>query len=215
MDYLCAELYPISVNIFNMAANRYIKVAYQMLLETPACHKTLYEASAEQPDQFVSGMGMMIDAFEQKVLAVEEGGNFDFVLQPGEAFGERDEHLVMEIAKKTFEVNGRFDADNIYDGAQVPLANEAGDRFFGTIVAVKDTTVIVDLNDPLAGKPLRFVGQVIENREPTLQEIERTTQILSGEGCECGCGCGCGEEHDHECHCGHHHDEGHCCHHHE
>jgi FKBP-type peptidyl-prolyl cis-trans isomerase SlyD len=69
-----------------------------------------------------------------------------------------------------------------------------GNHFMGTIVSINDSEVTVDLNSPLAGKVLQFTGTVFENREATLQEIEHTAKILSGECSGCGGGCGsCGE----------------------
>ena len=99
--------------------------------------------------------------------------------------------------------------------AWYPLMNADGARFNGTITDVKEDTVTVDLNHPLAGKALNFIGEVTENRDATKDEIQGMLNMLSGEG-GCGCGCdscggGCGDD----CGCdGHHHEEscgcGHC-----
>ncbi|MBO4905592.1 MAG: FKBP-type peptidyl-prolyl cis-trans isomerase [Bacteroidaceae bacterium] len=171
-----------------MAQNRYIKTAYKMLTNTAASHKQLYESTEEQPDVFVTGMGLMLDAFEEKLAALEAGHTFDFTLQAAEAFGEVDEEKIIDLPRSTFEIKGKFDEENIYPGVEVPLMDSEGNHFPGTIVKVDSETVTVDLNPPLAGYALQFVGKVLENREPTISEMEKTAKILSG---ECGCG-GCG-----------------------
>lgn len=170
---------------------RFLKVSYRMFTNTAASHKLLFETEAMRPVAFVTGMGLMIDAFEQKLAELHPGESFDFTLQPAEAFGERDEELVRPVPRKIFEIQGKFDDEHIFPGAEVPLMNSEGDHFYGTIVKVGDTEVTVDLNNPLAGKALQFTGTLHENREATLQEIEQTAKILSG---ECG-GCdGCGDK---------------------
>ncbi|MBO4801008.1 MAG: FKBP-type peptidyl-prolyl cis-trans isomerase [Bacteroidaceae bacterium] len=172
-------------------SQRYIKVAYRMFTCTAASHKLLYETEATKPVGFVTGMGLMIDAFEQRLTQLREGEQFDFTLSAAEAFGERDEDLVRAVPRKVFEVRGKFIEEEVYPGAEVPLMNSEGDHFMGTIVKVTDTEVTVDLNNPLAGKALQFTGTVFTNREATLKEIEETSKILSGE-CDCSnCG-GCG-----------------------
>jgi len=175
-------------------SQRYIKVSYQMQTNSAASHKLLYQTEATRPASFVTGMGLMIEAFEQKLTEMLPGTSFDFTLQAAEAFGEREEELVRPVPRKVFEINGKLDEEHIFPGAEVPLMNSEGDHFMGTIVSVSDTEVIVDLNNPLAGKALRFIGTLHENREATLQEIEQTAKILSGECGGCGgCGGGCND----------------------
>ncbi len=173
-------------------AQRYLKVSYKMFTNTAASHKLLFETEATRPVAFVTDMGLMIDAFEQRLTALHDGEQFDFTLQPSEAFGQRDEELVRAVPRKVFEVHGRFIEEEVYPGAEVPLMDNEGNQFYGTVVKVTDSEVTIDLNNPLAGKALQFTGTVHENREATLKEIEQTAKILSG---ECGGGCGgCGGE---------------------
>lgn len=170
-------------------SQRFIKVAYRMFTSTAASHKLLYETEVTKPVEFVTGMGLMIDAFEQKLSQMRDGEQFDFTLSAAEAFGERDEDLVRAVPRKVFEIRGKFIEEEVYPGAEVPLMDSEGNHFMGTIVKVTDTEVTVDLNNPLAGKALQFTGTLYTNREATLKEIEQTANILSGD-CE-GCG-GCG-----------------------
>ena len=67
-------------------SQRYIKVAYRMFTCTAASHKLLYETEATKPVGFVTGMGLMIDAFEQRLTQLREGEQFDFTLSAAEAF---------------------------------------------------------------------------------------------------------------------------------
>ncbi|MBE6254508.1 MAG: peptidylprolyl isomerase [Prevotella sp.] len=205
--YFCAQKYKIVIQqeLFKrlnsrIMSQRFLKVSYQMHTNTAASHKLLYETQATQPVAFVTGMGLMIEAFEEKLTQLTPGSTFDFTLQAAEAFGERDEELVRPVPRKVFEINGKFDDENIFPGAEVPLMNSEGDHFMGTIVKITDNEVTVDLNNPLAGKALQFTGTLHENREATLQEIEQTAKILSGEcgGCS-GCGGGCGSCGDGKC----------------
>ncbi len=175
------------------AMNRYIKVSYKMFTNSAASHKELYDSG--QPVAFVTGMGLMVDGFEKRLSDMEPGTQFDFTLPPEEAFGLRDEGKVGAVPRKLFEIQGKFDDVNVFPGAEVPLQDKEGYNFLGTVVRVTETEVVIDLNSPFAGRAIQFTGTLHDNREATLQEIEYTARVLSGETTSCG-GCGgCGGGH--------------------
>lgn len=191
--------------------NKYITVAYELYAEMDGKKELIEKAPVEHPFQFISGLGTTLDAFETQIKPLPKGGKFDFNLSVDEAYGPYEEERVIEVSKDVFKINNHFDKDHIYPGAVVPLMNADGERFNGTIAEVKNTVVVVDLNHPLAGKELNFVGEVTENRDATNEEIQGLLNRLSGEG---GCGCECcgdcdddcgGESHNGGCHCGHCH----------
>ena len=106
-------------------AQHYLKVSYRMFTNSAASHKLLYETEVTKPVAFVTDMGLMIDAFEERLTQLHPGESFDFTLQPAEAFGERDEDLVRAVPKKIFEVRGRFIEEEVYPGAEVPLMDSS------------------------------------------------------------------------------------------
>lgn len=188
--------------------NKYVTVAYELYTDNDkGIHELVEKAPIEHPFQFISGLGIALDSFENKILALTEGETFDFVLKADEAYGPYEQDHVIELPKETFAINGRFDKDMVYPGAVLPLVNADGMRFQGLVLELKDNTVIIDLNHPLAGKDLHFKGQVVTMRDATNEEIQA---LINHEGCNCGGDCeggcegGCGGHH-------HEHGEGECC----
>lgn len=104
-------------------------------------------------------------------------------------------------------VDGKFDAEMVKPGALVPMMTADGFRINGLVKEVTDKEVVMDFNHPLAGKDVRFKGEVKTVRDATTEELQ------PAHGCGCGChdhgcgdeGCGCG---DHDDCCGSH---GHHC----
>ena len=181
--------------------------------EESGVEDVIEEATTEHPFQFISNMGTALDSFEKVIDPLSKGDKFDFTIPAKDAYGEFRDELMIDVPKNVFEINGRFDKENIFEGNVIPLANENGERFNGTVIEIKENSVTIDLNHPRAGQDLHFVGEVVEHREATNDEITGMLNMLSGEGCGCGCGdcggdcgggCG-GHHHDHDCGCGHCH----------
>ena len=171
--------------------NKYISVMYKLYTSGLDGKPELIEETAEgDPFIFVSALGMTLDAFEAQIVPLKVGDKFDFTLAPNDAYGDYDEAGKQALPRKVFEINGKLDSRFIFEGAVVPLSSADGARFNGTIVKIEDETITVDLNHPLAGKSLNFVGNVVETRDATNDEIRDALNQITG----CGGGCGgCGD----------------------
>lgn len=196
--------------------NKLIAAQYQLFtISENGERKLVEETTKEQPFVFITGFDAALDALEERLENLKLGEKFDFELDKEKAFGEYEPSRVIELNKEMFIVDGQFDSKNIFKGAQIPLKNEDGNFFIGTVLEIGDAAVKVDLNHPLAGKKLNFKGYIIENREATKDEIKTMLSHMNGGGCggDCGgCEGGCGH---HEGGCGHHDHEDGCCGHHE
>ena len=190
-------------------SHKYVTVSYELYSDNAkGIHELIEKAPVEHPFQFVSGMGMTLELFEEKILACAAGESFDFVLSVDEAYGPYMKEHVLELDKEMFMIDGRIDTSIIYAGNVIPLVNADGNRFQGLILEVKEDKVVVDLNHPLAGRELHFKGDVVVSREATPEEIKSVINMMSGEGGCGGCGCdSCGSD----CGCGDHDHEGGCC----
>ena len=189
--------------------NKYITVAYKLYSIENGEKDFEEEAPAEHPFQFISGLGLTLESFEDQVKNLKAGDKFDFTISATEAYGEYDEEHVIELPKNIFEIEGQFDSERVAEGNVVPLMTAEGQRINGIVIEVKDEVVIMDMNHPLAGCDLNFVGEVVESRPATNEEIQEIAKMMGGGGCGCGCdSCGddCGDD------CGDHKCGGGCCH---
>ena len=183
--------------------NKYITVAYKLYTIENGERDLTEEVNAEHPFQFISGMGTTLEAFESQIVALKAGDKFDFTIPVSEAYGDYDNEQVIDLPKEVFFIEGKFDDSRVVEGAIIPLMTSEGQRISGSVVEVKEDVVVMDMNHPLSGCDLNFVGQVLESRPATNEEMAELVSMMSGGGCGCGdCGDGCG---DHGC-------GGGCCH---
>lgn len=81
-----------------------------------------------------------------------------------EAFGARDEGLVLTIPKSEFPPGVKV-------GGHLQRMGEDGQPRYYNVVRIKGPEVHLDGNHPLAGKALRFVAKVTQVRPATAEEI--------------------------------------------
>ena len=150
------------------------------------------KTTEERPFTFLFGVGQLLPEFEKNIAGKEVGYKFDFYLSPAQAYGEYKDDLVISLPKKYFcDPKGKFLSQFVMEGGEVPLQNENGDIIQATVEKITDTEVVCDVNHPLAGMTLHFVGEVTEVREATEDDKKRYMQQMTGHA-ECHCGGGCG-----------------------
>lgn len=190
--------------------NKFVAVAYKLYTVDNKDRQLVEETQEGKPFTFISGMGISLESFEDEIIKLNKGDQFDFELSADKAYGDYVAERVIDLNRDIFTVDGKFDSDNIYIDAIVPLQNEDGNHFYGRVIAINDDKVKMDLNHPLAGKDLNFVGEILENRDATNEEIQSLINHLHG-----GCGDHCdnckGEGGCHHEGGEHHHKDGECC----
>ncbi len=130
------------------------------------------EAKKETPLSFIFGVGGMIPGFEKNLDGLETGDAYEFTLSPDEAYGEYNQNAVVDLPINTFSVDGKIQEDLLVVGKVIPMQDQNGNPLNGTIVQVGDDSIKMDFNHMLAGKSLHFVGEVIEVRAASPEELE-------------------------------------------
>ncbi len=150
------------------------------------------ETRPDHPFEFIYGVGQLLPAFEKNIEGMQEGDTFDFTLSPADAYGEYDDEKVIALPKKFFcDDKGKFLSKFVMEGGEVPLQNQNGDIIQATVQKITDTEVVCDVNHPLAGMTLHFVGSIQEVREATEKDKLEYMRQMTGQFETGGCGGGC------------------------
>jgi peptidylprolyl isomerase len=117
---------------------------------------TVFDSNVgDKPLEFVVGSGEVIEGFDKAVRGLAPGKPTQFKLTPDEAYGQRDEELVIPVRKEIF---GEQQPEA---GMDVALKGQDGTVFNGRVEKIEDEQVMVDLNHPLAGQVLEFEVEVV------------------------------------------------------
>ncbi len=169
-----------------MEKNHVVSLSYTLKVDG----EVIETVNAERPMEFIFGTGYLLPKFEENIKGKIEGDTFEFTLEPTEAYGEINKDAIVELPKNIFEVDGKIEDGLLTVGNTLPMMDSAGNRLNGTIDEVKDETVVMNFNHPLAGSKLHFTGKVEKIRPATEKEIN---EGLHGEKVkhDCNCNGGC------------------------
>ena len=125
---------------------RFLAVSYR-LYDAAQPETLIEEAPADHPFVFISGFGVALEAFEKKIVELQEGEAFDFTLRQEEAYGPFMSERVVDLDREIFCINGHFDHDNVKVDAvdALELSRQAGSTKAANIVLMGRLSHYFDL----------------------------------------------------------------------
>jgi len=111
----------------------------------------------EEPFEFIIGEKNMLPGFENAVVGMQKGDTKTITLPPEEAYGPHKKELVSVMERSGFPQEVHLEV-----GKRLRVRKQDGKY---TVVTIKDFTednIVLDENDPLAGKTLTFKIELIE-----------------------------------------------------
>lgn len=123
------------------------------------------DSFGSEPMYYLHGAQNMIPALEAALEGKEVGDKVDVDIAAKDAYGEYNDVLCQEVPMSAFG-----DVEDIVPGMRFMADTDNGELPV-MITEVKDETVVVDGNHPLASKDLNFHVEVIEIREATQEEV--------------------------------------------
>jgi FKBP-type peptidyl-prolyl cis-trans isomerase SlyD len=143
------------------------------------------------PLVFMYGKGQIIPGLESGIEKMEIGEKADILVKPADAYGEYNADATQEVPAD------QFAGIDLEVGMTLYGQGEDGGTVQVTVKEIKEDTVVIDFNHPLAGKDLMFTVTVNNVREATAEEAmtgvpaenKQEDDGCCGTGGGSGCGC--------------------------
>ncbi|MES2883157.1 MAG: peptidylprolyl isomerase [Bacteroidota bacterium] len=119
--------------------------------------ETFDSSRGREPLEFTLGGGDVIKGFDDGVTGMKTGDKKTVEILVTDAYGEKQPELIIEFPKEQFPADMQPEI-----GAQVMMSDGSGQRFPVTISAVKEESIVLDANHPLAGQDLIFDLELVE-----------------------------------------------------
>lgn len=117
------------------------------------------------------GQGMVVGGFDNALEGKEADKDYSIELAPKDAFQERQSNLVKLIPIKVF----RDKKINPYPGMTLNI-----DNMLVKIVSVSGGRVLVDFNNPLAGKTVIYTFKINKKIESPEEKVNAITEFFVG-----------------------------------
>jgi len=144
-----------------------------------------------QPLVFMFGKGQIIPGLENGISNMNIGEKGDLLVKSADAYGEYNADATQEVPKD------QFAGIELSEGMTLYGQGEDGGTVQVIVKEIKDESVVIDFNHPLAGKDLMFTVAINNIRDASAEEAMTgipAENKKEEEGC-CGTGggssCGC------------------------
>ena len=106
------------------------------------------------PFEFTIGENQVVAGFENNIKDMKLNEEKTFKIKASDAYGEKIDELIKEIPRNKFP-------PEIDVGGRLILKSPEGQSIHAVVTEIKDDSVVIDLNHPLAGKELTFKVKVV------------------------------------------------------
>ena len=111
----------------------------------------------DEPFEFAIGEKNMLPSFENAVVGMKKGDKKKITLTPMEAYGPNKKELVFAMERSGFPPE-----INLEIGKRLRIRKQNGEYAVVTIKHFSEDSIMLDENDPLAGKTLTFQIELVE-----------------------------------------------------
>jgi FKBP-type peptidyl-prolyl cis-trans isomerase SlyD len=118
--------------------------------------KVIETSKGKEPLKYVHGQRRMIPGLEKELTGMKVGGEKHVTVKPEDAYGPINKAAFQEVPKEKIPTNG------LKVGAVLAAKSPEGQVVPMRVHEIKEKTVVMDMNHPMAGKTLVFDVKVVD-----------------------------------------------------
>jgi len=146
-----------------VADGKQVSLEYTLTLED----KSKIDSNVgKDPLVYTQGAHEIIPGLEKQLAGAKVGESKHIEIPPAEGYGDVDPARKQEVDKT------RIPEDARKVGAKLTGQGPQGQPIFAQVTEVKDNTVVLDMNHPLAGKKLIFDVKVLKVEDAPTSKVE-------------------------------------------
>jgi FKBP-type peptidyl-prolyl cis-trans isomerase SlyD len=170
-DYFCGSFLTTQFYYsMKVGKDKVVTLTYELRLKDEE-GEVIQKVEDNRPFVHLFGAGTLLPSFENNLDGLVPGDEFGFHLTAEEAYGDLSNEAIVELDREIFEIDGQLDEEIVAVGKMVAMQDEQGRPLEGTVLDIKDESIIMDFNHPLAGESLYFSGKIKDVREASKDEL--------------------------------------------
>jgi len=114
-------------------------------------------SEGKDPLEYTDGKSMIIPGLEKQLLGMKVGDKKDVVVSPADGYGELNDKLFIEVPKNAI-------APGVVPeiGMVLQVQGQDGRPLAAVVEEIREATLYLNFNHPLAGKELMFSVEIVE-----------------------------------------------------
>jgi len=154
-----------SDNDLTIDDNRVVSMHYQL---NNGFGELIDSSQGDIPMVYMHNTNALLPSLERELTGHRAGDHVAVTIYPEDGYGYADEELIAEWPREPIEKT-----QELVLGMRFKALTKDGDSQMVTLVEIRDDTVVLDANHPLAGQVLNFTIAIVSVREPTATEVEQ------------------------------------------
>ncbi|MEE9321451.1 MAG: peptidylprolyl isomerase [Granulosicoccus sp.] len=143
--------------------NRVVSMHYQL---SNGFGELIDSSQGVLPLVYMHNTNAILPGLERELTGKQAGESVDVIIYPEDGYGYADETLIQEFPKSELGA-----AEKLEIGMRIRASGPDDESTMATLREIRDETVVLDANHPLAGQVLHFSIAIVNVREPTEKEL--------------------------------------------